>query len=50
MSSTDLKEQAERAGFSWAALRRAKRRVGVIAQKGAGMTSGWEWRAPSAQE
>jgi hypothetical protein len=49
MSSTDLKEQAERAGFAWRTLRRAKRRAGVSAQKGSGPNSGWVWRAPTEQ-
>jgi putative DNA primase/helicase len=41
----DIYREAESAGFSRDAMKRAKRRVGAVAVK-SGMLGGWEWRLP----
>ncbi|HWQ39359.1 MAG TPA: AAA family ATPase [Burkholderiales bacterium] len=45
LSSRQVRAEAEGAGHSWAAVRRAQKRLGVKVTK-AGMRDGWEWRLP----
>lgn len=48
MASNDIYQEAERAGYSLDSMKRAKRRIGVLAVK-KGMEGGWVWRMPIAQ-
>ncbi len=48
MTAKDIYREAESAGYSSDAMKRAKRRVGVEAIK-AGMTGGWCWRLPDVE-
>ncbi len=43
----DLETAAEAEGLSWRTIRRAKKKLGVIAVK-TGYASGWSWRLPEA--
>lgn len=46
VASTVLKELSVKAGISWATLRRASDRLGVVPRKG-GMDGPWYWEIPS---
>lgn len=41
----DVKALAGKAGFSWATVRRAKDKIGIVARK-LGMRGGWVWQLP----
>jgi hypothetical protein len=41
----DVRQEAESAGLSWAAVHRAADALGVIREKN-GFTGGWQWRFP----
>jgi len=43
--TTEVRAEAERAGFAWAAVRRAKSALGIKATKG-GLSGGWLWLIP----
>ncbi|OAI20420.1 hypothetical protein A1507_22845, partial [Methylomonas koyamae] len=42
MASSDVKDEAEKAGFSWATIRRAKENGGIESKK-SGFDNGWIW-------
>ena len=47
MSVDEIKEEANRAGYSWATVRRAKAAIGVQSKKeGFGKTGEWFWHLP----
>lgn len=41
----DVKALAGKTGFSWATVRRAKDKIGIVARK-LGMRGGWVWQLP----
>jgi putative DNA primase/helicase len=43
--ATEIKRDADGAGHSWRTVQRAKKKLGVIAQKD-GLRGGWSWRLP----
>ena len=45
MPAKDIERECREAGFSKATVRRAKKRLGVVSQKG-GMAGGWFWNLP----
>jgi hypothetical protein len=45
LPTTEIKSQANEAGFAWATLRRAKERLGIRPRK-SGFESGWTWELP----
>lgn len=46
MPTTDIRAQANEAGFAWATLRRAKERLGIRPRK-SGFDKGWIWALPT---
>ena len=47
-AAKDIFQEAESAGYSRDAMKRAKRRIGVLTAK-TGMAAGWEWRLPDGE-
>ena len=47
-AAKDIFREAEGAGYSRDAMKRAKRRIGVLTAK-TGMAAGWEWRLPDRE-
>ena len=45
VSPKEVKSAAEANGISWASIKRAKKKLGVEAQKG-GFDDGWAWSLP----
>ncbi len=45
LPTTEVRSQANEAGFAWATMRRAKERLGIRPRK-SGFESGWTWELP----